>query len=278
LDTINFNELSTDDYKKQINFNWSNDPCGSNYSEKEKFCKEYFEDIEHHRYESHPWILEKIKSLEIRNKQVLEIGFGMGTDHLSLARQGGIVHGIDYTPKSIEITKKRFELYGFKSRLLIGDVEHLPYQDGIFDFVYSFGVIHHTFDMNKAISEIYRVLKPGGSCWITVYNKNSIFFWWTIFIVNFLIKGGWKKRSIKQQISLVEYPGSNENLIVNLYKEKEIIKLFGKYAEKYCEIKHLIPIDIAIINRCFKNPNTPSSLLSILGNKFGWYVAVTARK
>jgi hypothetical protein len=99
-----------------------------------------------------------------------------------------------------------------------------------------------------------------------------------VFVVNYLFRGGWKKRTLKQQISLVEYPGTNENLVIRLYKRKEFDKLFDKFSIRKSYIKHLIPADIAYISGIFPDENKPTKYLTLLSNRFGWYVVVEATK
>ncbi|OPX84853.1 MAG: Phthiotriol/phenolphthiotriol dimycocerosates methyltransferase [Pelotomaculum sp. PtaB.Bin104] len=278
MDTKNFCDLTPKEYKKQAQLNWTSAPCGSNYSNKEFLSKEYFEEIEAYRYRTHPWIIKNISSFDIKDKNVLEIGFGMGTDHLSMARKGAIMHGIDLTTRNLEVTKKRLELYGFNSKLITGDAEHMPFEDNSMDFIYSFGVIHHSPDTEKIISEIYRVLKPGGKCWITVYHKNSVFFWWTVYLWNHIIKGGCKKYTLKQQLSLIEYPNNNLNIIVRLYKKDEISKLFNSFSLVKTNIEHLLVGNIAILSKLISDPERPRKLFNWLGKRWGWYVVVEAQK
>lgn len=278
LNTTKFNERSPDAYKRETIDHWSATPCGSNYSDVAPRTKEYFEDIERHRYQTHPWIKKSIDSFDINGKKVLEIGFGMGTDHLNLARRGAVMYGIDLTPTNREISFERFKIYDMKSELITGDAENLPYTDNSFDFVYSFGVIHHSPDTQRIISEVHRVLKPGGKCWITVYHKNSIFFWWSVFLVNYLLKGGWRRRTLKQHLSLIEHPCNNENMVIRLYKRKEFASMFHLFRNVNSYIKHLLPCDIAYLARLYKNKSMPSPFLTKIGNKFGWYVIVEAVK
>jgi ubiquinone/menaquinone biosynthesis C-methylase UbiE len=274
MDTKNFRDLTPEEYKKQTQNHWNASPCGSNYSDEQFMSKEYFEGVEKHRYSSHPWIIENIRKFDIKGKKVLEIGFGMGTDHLALARQGGIMHGIDITPKNLVVTANRLELYGFKSDLITGDAENLPYEDNSFDFVYSFGVIHHSPDTEKIVSEIHRVLKPGGKCWITVYHKNSVFFIWSVFIYDWIFHGGFRKDTIKQRISRIEYPGDNPNLVIRLYKKHEFKSLFtNKFSKVNASIDHLIKEDITLFGSLFSQ-----NILNAIGKKFGWYVIVDATK
>lgn len=119
MDTKSFNKYSPEEYKNKLQEHWGNVPCGSNYSTEELLSRDYFNEIEFHRYSTHPWIIENIQNFDIKGKKVLEIGYGIGTDHLALARQGGIMHGIDITPRNLEITQKRFKLFGFTSELIV---------------------------------------------------------------------------------------------------------------------------------------------------------------
>lgn len=155
---------STDKYKEATKNNWGSDPCGSNLvkDEKEYLSKEYFDELDWKKLETDKWKEEEFKSFEIKGKKILEIGYGMGSDHLALAKLGAICHGIDITESNLAITEKHLALNGYRSELIVGDAENMPYEDNSFDFVYTFGVIHHTPDMEKAVGEIYRVLKPGG--------------------------------------------------------------------------------------------------------------------
>jgi len=278
INTTRFGLLSSKEYKKETKSHWSKSPCGSNYSDAEFGTKEYFDQVEMHRYSTHPWIKKAVDSFDIKGQNILEIGFGMGTDHLNLARRGGIMHGVDLTPRNLEITSKRFELYGLKTKLSVGDAERLPYNSNTMDFIYSFGVVHHSPDTKAIISEIQRVLKPGGKCWVSVYHKNSIFFWWSVLVVKYLMKGGHTKRELNQQLSLVEYPGTNENMVIRLYKRKEFELLFHQFAQTHSYVRHLLPCDIAYFSCFFKNRCQPSSFCNMLGKRVGWYVVVEALK
>lgn len=278
IDTVNFHGLSNEQFKKETVKNWSKAPCGSLYSDKKYQSKEYFEEIEKHRYSTHPWILEAINSFPIEKKKVLEIGFGMGTDHLSMARKGANLYGVDLTPRNHEVTRARFDLYGFKPRIFLGDAENLSIPDGKMDFVYSFGVVHHSPNTESAIKEIFRVLKPEGKCYVTVYHKHSAFFWWNVYLVNYILKKGWQKRTLRQQLSLIEYPNDNENLVIRLYKKKEFGNLFNQFRFVKTYIRQCLPADFVHLNRFHKNPTLPTPFFSRLGKIIGWYIVVEATK
>lgn len=273
MDTKSFKELSPEEYKQQTQSNWSSAPCGSNYAQSEFLSKDFFNEVEQHRYSTHPWILENIRNFNIQGKDVLEIGYGMGTDHMSLARQGANLFGIDLTPRHMEICSKRFDLFNMKTRLMLGDAENLPFNDDSFDFVYSFGVVHHTPDTERIISEIHRVLKPGGRCHITVYHRNSLFFWWSVFFHSWILGLDFLHESIQQRISKIEYPNDNPNLVIRLYRKKEFAALFNAFSDVSARIDHLTEECVDRIGKYL-----PASFFRKYASRFGWYVIIDAVK
>lgn len=99
-----------------------------------------------------------------KGKSVLEYGCGSdGGDAFALARAGARVIGIDISPvaieKSVRLSAERQTGDAVEFRLC--DAEHLPFSEGAFDLVVGRGIIHH-LDVEKALREIRRVLKPGG--------------------------------------------------------------------------------------------------------------------
>ena len=126
------------------------------------------------RYALEPFILPFMGCDRTQGLAVLEVGIGLGADHEQFARSGARLTGIDLTKRAIELTTYRFQLLGLHSDLLSGDCELLPFFDSSFDHVYSWGVIHHTPNTQQAAQEILRVLKPGGSFRIMIYNRRSM--------------------------------------------------------------------------------------------------------
>jgi SAM-dependent methyltransferase len=161
--------------KEQIRGFWNQKPCGTFGNAPENPDKGYFEKIRSRRYKLEPFIKEMADFESWRGKKVLEIGCGVGTDGVEFAKAGAVYTGIDASSKSAELAKKNFKLSGFNpDSIVLADAENLLFKDNTFDFVYSWGVIHHTPDMEKAISEVRRVLKDGGKFCIMLYNSNSL--------------------------------------------------------------------------------------------------------
>jgi ubiquinone/menaquinone biosynthesis C-methylase UbiE len=99
----------------------------------------------------------------------------MGADHLQWAQSGPrSLTGIDLTERAIELTGARLWFHGLHSELLRADAEQLPFPDNSFDVVYSWGVLQHTPNTPRAITEVYRVLRPGGSAHVMIYHLHSL--------------------------------------------------------------------------------------------------------
>lgn len=153
---------------------WNEKSCGEIYAVGQSE-KEYYESESKSRYELEPYIFDFAKFHEGKNKDVLEIGVGMGTDHAEWAKSTPkSLTGIDLTPRAIEHTNKRFMIFGLTSDVKEADAEQLPFDDESFDLVYSWGVLHHSPNTPQAIKEVYRVLRPGGLTRIMIYHKYSL--------------------------------------------------------------------------------------------------------
>ena len=185
--------MSNKDLKEKVQSYWNSQTCGTQFTDKEKYTKEFFEEIEKDRYEKEPEILPFAQFHSGQGKNVLEVGVGAATDFLQWAKGGANLYGIDLTPEAVEYAKHRLELYGLKAKdIKVADAENLPFENDFFEIVYSWGVIHHSPDTAKAMKEIIRVLKPGGKAKIMIYNRKSIlayFFW----IKHALLKLKWNQ-------------------------------------------------------------------------------------
>lgn len=144
---------------------WEKEPCGTGEvftGSSTKYSREWFEAVEQHRYTVEPFIHSVAQFSRHHGKKILEVGVGAGTDHLQWARSGCDCYGVDLTDAAIETTREHLSMYGLQSNLQRVNAEKLPFPDGSFDVVYSWGVIHHSEHPDRIIHEINRVLRPGG--------------------------------------------------------------------------------------------------------------------
>ncbi len=163
--------------KAQVQHYWDRQPCGTQFTDLPWGTAEFFAEVERFRYSVQPFMHRLIGFQHYAGKRVLEVGCGLGTDLVQFARAGARVTGIDLSPRSIELTRQRFALEGLPGTFLVADAEQLPFEAESFEVVYSFGVLHHTPDIARAIAEIHRVLVPGGELILMLYHRHSLHVW-----------------------------------------------------------------------------------------------------
>lgn len=116
---------------------------------------------------------DRIMPNDLQGRQVLEIGCGMGLHSLELARRGAKVRAVDLTESAVEVTQARMKEFDVDAEIRCADAESLPYDSQTFDFVWSWGVIHHSARTARIVREIARVLKPEGEARVMVYNRDG---------------------------------------------------------------------------------------------------------
>lgn len=167
-------EVDAPDLKAEVRQFWDASSCGEIYA-KGLGTEWRLEKHAEARYRLEPYIRDFARFEEGSDQDILEIGVGMGADHLEWARSGPRrLAGVDLTPRAVAWTSQRLAAYGFVSELQEGDAEHLPFPDGSFDIVYSWGVLHHSPDTSQAFREARRVLRPGGVLRAMIYHRPSI--------------------------------------------------------------------------------------------------------
>jgi SAM-dependent methyltransferase len=163
--------------KLEVREFWEETPCGSEHSYAQEGTAEYFAEVERTRYDLEPFIPEYAEFERARGARVLEIGTGLGTDFIRFVRAGARATGVDLTEHSVRLVRRRLELEGLEGDVRVADAERLPFEDASFERVYSWGVLHHTPDTERAIAEALRVVRPGGSVCIMLYARRSWVAW-----------------------------------------------------------------------------------------------------
>jgi ubiquinone/menaquinone biosynthesis C-methylase UbiE len=138
----------------------------------------------------------------LRGKKVLDIACGIGWATVEMAGAGAHVTGIDLTPRAVELAGKHLAYRNLSAELRVMDAQHMDFPDASFDFVHAWGCLMHMPDTQRAIAEIYRVLKPGGTTSGYMYNKRSISYWWHIWLLRGVLMG-----------KLITYRGDTTKLV-----------------------------------------------------------------
>ena len=159
--------------KSEVRRFWEDTPCGARGIAAPMGTPAFYAEVERGRDRIEPFIARFADFAGARGQRVLDVGMGLGTDLVKFARAGAHTTGIDFTPRSVDLVKRRLALEGLSAEVLAADAEDLPFQNGQFDRVFAWGVFHHTPDPGRAIAEAIRVLRPGGELCLMVYARRS---------------------------------------------------------------------------------------------------------
>ena len=187
---------------------WTGDPNEIGSAEFFDTVSEFIKKNYAHRYR-----LIKQQAEKFPGGKLLEVGCGAGWESVAWAQAGMKVHSIDLSSAALELAKKNFEHNGLTADLQWGNAENVPFEENTFDIVTSLGVLHQTESTEKAVSEVLRVLKPGGEAVITLYYKYS----WKIML---------------SQFGNVNFEFSHEDApITRLYDKRDLREMFQDFKE-----------------------------------------------
>lgn len=270
-------EIDMERDKLETQKQWDTDPCGAETAAGvQPGSLEFYRAVRSHRYSSYaPWMPTAMRWEEWRGKDVLEIGVGLGSDHLSFAQAGARMFALDLSREHLRHTRAHLALHGCATRPVYGDAERIPFADAQFDLVYSFGVLHHTPDTARSIAEVHRVLRPGGAALITLYHRNSWFYWVQLLGHNGLLKGG-LLRGYRDLIGRIEYRANVDTAVplVKVYSRRTAAQLFADFRHVSYATHHVEPSHFSVLYHALRRVRR--DVLERL--KGGWYLVVRAVK
>lgn len=128
------------------------------------------------------WLYDKaisdmLRFMEIdKGKTILDAGCGPGVHSIRAANAGMRVCAIDISGAMLKHAKKRAEVAGVSDKIEFHqkDLTNLDFPDESFDYVFSWGVIIHIPEAEKALDELARIIKPGGKLALYLTNKTAL--------------------------------------------------------------------------------------------------------
>ncbi len=265
--------------KLEVQKQWDTNPCGTGeyLAELDYASIDWFDEIRRSRYEvTDRWMKEVIDfTVANNNKKLLEIGHGLGTDLLTFCEAGADVYGIDITESHHNLAKLNFELHRRPCVLKLCDSANIDFPSDFFDYVYSHGVLHHTPDTVRCISEAYRVLKPGGKLILGMYHTYSAFHIFSMLIYKGLLKGEFKKLGYRGLMSTVEYGADGVDIkpLVKTYSRLQLRHILADFSKVEIKVAHFKRTHIPILGKLI-----PNFMEKLLEPYLGWYLIAFASK
>jgi SAM-dependent methyltransferase len=203
---------------------------------------------------------------DFKGREVLDVGCGNGYVLSKYASEGADVTGIDLTPTAVNICRKRFALLGLRGEFKVADAQQLPFERDTFDCVCSMGVLHHVPDTEKAVAEIWRVLKPGGRLIIMMYHRNSIQYQLKYRLVSWV-----KRRPMQDLVNEFDGVGNPKG---DVYSKRHLRRLLHAFDDLEMRVGFLEPLMFTRRLSYF----VPRWALGLLQSRVGWNLYAKGRK
>jgi SAM-dependent methyltransferase len=255
---------------------WNESPVGSQRSSAPIASAEFFEDVRRYRYGYEtPWIPDVFRFDELRNRNVLEIGVGLGIDAVEMMKSGVRCYtGLDITPRHLELARTNLAQhyghlpdFGERTRLIEGDLLDVTLPDK-FDRIYSFGVLHHIAHERAYLERLRGLIAPGGALSFAVYSKFSAF---NVYLVGTWLARDRLRNSLEAWRShLAEGTDLGSPVVVKIRDRRSVQRALhaaGLRVTSYTKagfVQNYLPV----VGRRFA-PN--GITLRTFGRVFGWY-------
>lgn len=270
----NIMEKGIDDVKLY----WNTRPCNIRHSNKEIGTAQYFNDVSARRYMVEPHIVNFAKFDDCRDKTVLEIGCGIGTDTSSFIQNGAIVTAVDISEESLSIARKRMDVFNLKADIRYADAEELSkfVDEKKYDIIYSFGVLHHTPNPENAFREVTKFMDEKSEFRLMVYHKGAFKVFQILEDYDFDYKNA--------DALIAKHSEAQTGCPVTFsYTPKEITKVLDSVGLEVVniEIAHIFPYKIDEYKRYeyVKEDiwNMSDETFNEFQKKYGWHLLVTSK-
>jgi ubiquinone/menaquinone biosynthesis C-methylase UbiE len=226
------------------------------YTEERRASEAYFREIEDRRYSFHYHLRDLFSRLRGSHGKLLEIGCGIGVDSIQLAKCGFDVTAVDLTENALAVAREfaAHRAVGIDFRL--GNAESLEFPDESFDAVYSFGVLHHTPDIEKSVAEVRRVLKPGGTAYVMLYHRASL-----VNLVHRLLRLPYESPRNRKDHCPVVYT----------FSRRAVRRLFGEFSAISVRAEYPFTFGFGPLGA-----RSPLWFRRALGRAIGWHLMIRA--
>lgn len=261
---------------------WDERPCNVRHSPRSIGSREYFEEVEARKYLVEPHIPEFASFDSWKDKKVLELGCGIGTDTIRFARAGAQVTAVDLSEQSLALARRRAEIYGISDRIRFyqANGEELSQVVPVetYDLAYSFGVVHHTPHPDRAVAELRKYLAPGSTLKLMVYHRYA---WKVLWIALRFGRGQfWKLSELIARHSEAQ-TGCPVTYAYSRTQARSLVEAQG-FRVQDIGVDHIFPYRIPdyLEYRYVRNWYwrwMPDRFFRALERRFGWHLCITAK-
>jgi SAM-dependent methyltransferase len=160
-------------------------------------------------------------------QRVMDYGCGPGHDLVGFGTFSTCAHlvGVDVSSSSVAESRARMALHGIAADVILleADTPTLPFEDGAFDHIHSSGVLHHTPDPVGILRELRRVLRPGGTANVMVYNYDSLWMHLYVAYQRTIVQGLYPGQTQREQFK--RSTDGDQCPISNCYRHSEWISV-----------------------------------------------------
>jgi ubiquinone/menaquinone biosynthesis C-methylase UbiE len=220
---------------------WDKDPCGTTHVSLERGTREFFLSIDRYFKDVYPYLDDFVDAGALTGKRVMEIGLGSGYTLQQLATRASTTYGLDVSEETIRLNQARAKHFGLNLQFIHASATSIPLPDDCLDLVLSIGCIHHIPDIQLAVDEIHRVLRPGGVFKGMVYYRHSYRYQVAIPLARRL-SPRWRGKTREQCVNEM-YDGIG-NPYGTVYSKQEVRQLLSRFAQIQFQIKNFSGHDV----------------------------------
>lgn len=187
----------------------------------------------------YPYLGRYLEALPVEGRETLEVGLGFGTVGQILAARGARYHGADIAAGPVAMMRDRLRwLEAPADGVVQASVFELPWEPETFDLVVSIGCLHHTGDLPRAVAEVHRVLKPGGTAFVMLYNAHSF---------RQLVHARRTRRQEAQMRAMYDANSEGEAAPhTDFVSRQDVRRLFGAFATVSVEAQNFDPLPLPL--------------------------------
>jgi len=261
---------------------WNRRPCNLRHSPAPVGSRKYFDEVERRKYFVETHIPAFADFARWKDRRVLEVGCGLGTDTINFARAGALVTAVDLSDESLQLARQRARVFGLEDRIrfVAADAESLSefVEPQPYDLVYSFGVIHHSPHPDRILRELRSHFTAAGSTLkVMVYHRWS----WKVLAIVLAEAGGawWKMDSVVARNSEAQ-TGCPVTYTYSRRSGAQLLESTG-FRVITTEVDHIFPYRIPEYVK-YEYVKTlpfrflPHAAMRALERRLGWHLCLTA--